>query len=495
MACYPEQGVKRRLGKYTLLATLGNGGMADVYLALVGGPVAGFAKLAVVKQIRQHLAEDHEFIAMLREEARLSARLNHPNVVQVHDVGVDDGHHYLAMEYLDGQPLHRLLHRAQKARPRLRKDAIYLVISDALKGLHYAHELTDFDGTPFAIVHRDVNPQNVFVTYDGQVKLVDFGIAKANGRATETRQGFVRGKIRYMSPEQARGTAMDRRTDIFAAGIMLWQAAVGKRFWGSMTDDAIMQSLITGSYEPSPRAVDESVPEAIDAICKKALVPNPDDRYATAADMRADLEAFLGDREVEARRELVSAIGTLFAKERAELRAIVESSAASASMATSTGAMLVATAPEAREAVETTRPLEAFAPQPAAEIGPPKPRRFRLGGLVAAAALVVTLAVISFDPGLVVGRGTTTKLAPAVAVEERCSFASTTETTSLAPKPVEPPPARVETPPRKPPPRVRARPPLVRRWTAPPRPAKDSKEKPVRPKDGSLEIDTTDPWR
>ncbi len=316
------------VGGYRLIARLGQGGTADVFLAFAEGPRgSGFAKLAVVKRLRQNLAEDPEFVSMLMDEGRVTARLSHPNVVQLFEVGRDGEDYFLAMEHLDGQPLHHIERRAAKTGRELPRELYYAVISDVLAGLHHAHELADFDGTPLGIVHRDVTPHNIFVTYAGQVKVVDFGIAKAVGRLTETRQGIVKGKVRYMSPEQAAGGTLDRRTDIFAAGVLLYKAASGQKFWATRDEFEIPQALVDGDYDPSPRAVNPDVPEAIDAICRKALAFRPEDRYATAADMQADIERFLGSRSASTHRELGTILQELFEKERANLRAVLESSA------------------------------------------------------------------------------------------------------------------------------------------------------------------------
>ncbi|MDB4943645.1 MAG: serine/threonine protein kinase [Labilithrix sp.] len=341
-------------GKYRLIAELGHGGMADVFLAVIAGPVgSGFSKLTVIKRLRQNLAEEAEFIEMLVDEARISARLNHPNVVQTNEVGSVGSHYFLAMEYLDGQPLHRIQHRAmQKAKlandpahaarraeaeggpastALLAADPFpkayqYLVIADTLAGLHHAHELADYDGTPLEIVHRDVTPHNVFVTYEGQVKVVDFGIAKAAGRASETRQGVVKGKVRFMAPEQAMGQPVDRRADIYSVGIMLWEAATGRRLWKDLDDLAVVKALVTGNVPTSPRTIDPNVPEAIDRICQKALASDRDERYATAEDFRVDLEQYLAEsgQLVNARRKLGACVSELFTDKRAEIRAVIE---------------------------------------------------------------------------------------------------------------------------------------------------------------------------
>ena len=321
------------LGSYRLIAELGHGGMADVFLAAAEGPLgSGFTKLAVVKKLRSHLAEDPEFVAMLMDEARITARLSHPNVVQLFEVGHEDENFFLAMEFLEGQPLHRVRQRVKKTGADIPVEAYYAIVSDVLAGLHHAHELQDYDGTPLEVAHRDVTPHNIFVTYNGTVKVLDFGIAKATGRRTETQLGTVKGKVRYMSPEQASGDVVDRRTDIFAAGIILWNVATGSSIWGDMSDVDVAKTLRSGEYEVtrSPRLFAPGVPEAIDAICQKALAFRREDRYATADEMRADLESFLGRGSNEARKRLASAMNELFVSDRAQLRAVLEASALTA---------------------------------------------------------------------------------------------------------------------------------------------------------------------
>jgi eukaryotic-like serine/threonine-protein kinase len=337
-----------KFGKYRLIAELGHGGMADVFLAVMAGPEgSGFSKLTVVKRLRQNLADEPEFVEMLVDEARISARLNHPNVVQTNEVGAVGNQYFLAMEYLDGQPLHRIQHRAAQIAQRnaaaaaaapsvppasmvlggvLPKECQYLVMVDTLAGLHHAHELTDYDGSSLEIVHRDVTPHNVFVTYQGQVKVVDFGIAKAVGRASETRQGVVKGKVRYMAPEQAMGAAVDRRADVFSVGVMLWEVAAGRRLWKDVDDISIVQALIAGNIPLSPKELDPAIPDEIDRICRRALAPRPNDRYASAEEMRFDLEQFLAESGalVHARRRLGAVVTELFADKRNEIRAIIE---------------------------------------------------------------------------------------------------------------------------------------------------------------------------
>jgi serine/threonine protein kinase len=316
------------LGAYRLIAELGHGGMADVFLAAAEGPAgSGFTKLAVVKKLRSHLAEDPEFVAMLMDEARITARLSHPNVVQLFEMGRAGEAYFLAMEFLEGQPLHRVEQRVERLGADVPREAYCAIVSDVLAGLHHAHELTDYDGKPLEVAHRDVTPHNVFVTYEGAVKVLDFGIAKATGRACVTQAGTVKGKVRYMSPEQACGADVDRRTDIFACGVILWNVATGSRLWLDRSDAEVAQALRDGDYEPSPRSLFPAVPEELDAICRKALAFRREDRYATADDMRAALEAFLGRGAIDARKKLASAMKDLFVSERAKLRGVLETSA------------------------------------------------------------------------------------------------------------------------------------------------------------------------
>jgi serine/threonine-protein kinase len=310
------------LGRYRLVAELAQGGMAAVYLAVARGP-AGFNKLLVIKEIRREIAEDPEFLTMFLDEARLAARLNHPNVVQTNEIGCDDGRYFIAMEYVDGQPLSRVLHR-------LRHDGGFplgchlRILIEALAGLHHAHELCDYDGVPLEVVHRDATPHNVLVGYDGQVKIVDFGIAKALSSSSETRAGMLKGKVAYMAPEQVLGERLDRRADIFAVGVMLWEAIVGRRLYYGKNDIEIMQQ-VTGGQIPSPRTIRPGIPARLEAICMTALALRREDRFGSAADLMGSLESFL---EEQGDRSTVRSAGKLiamhFSAERARVKGIVE---------------------------------------------------------------------------------------------------------------------------------------------------------------------------
>ena len=310
-----------RVGKYRIIAKLGQGGMATVFLSVVPGP-AGFNKLLVVKILKEDLAHDSDFLGMFLNEARLAARLNHPNVVQTYEVGLEDGQHFLAMDYLDGQPLHAILRRATRAKMPL--DLHVRIIADALAGLHYAHTLRDFDGTPLSVVHRDVSPQNVFVTYDGQVKLVDFGIAKAAGAATTTQSGVFKGKLSYVAPEQAGFEAVDARADIFSVGVMLWEAMASQRFAQGDAQTAIMARRLSGT-EPRIRDVVPDADSELSDICDRAMAHKAADRYQSADAFRVALENFLDrfSRRVGS-REVGEYVSTLFHEEREKIRTIID---------------------------------------------------------------------------------------------------------------------------------------------------------------------------
>ena len=303
----------RAFGKYRLIAPIGTGGMAEVYLAVNNDGGARFAKLVVIKKLKDYLAHDREFMTMLVDEARIAARLNHPNVIQTLDVGETDGQPFLTMEYLDGQPLHRF----RRHREHLPPGMLPSILVDVLAGLHHAHELKDFDGTPLSIIHRDVAPQNIFVSYEGQVKLVDFGIAKAVGRSSETRPGVLKGKIAYMAPEQAAGISVDRRADLFSIGVILYEFATGVRLWEGRSDAELIRRLVGAEIPSSPRAVNPKVDEELDRICRKALAYVPDDRYATALELQGDLEAYLEKTGTRcSAREIGDFVAAQFAEER-----------------------------------------------------------------------------------------------------------------------------------------------------------------------------------
>jgi serine/threonine-protein kinase len=320
----------RTFGKYTLLAKLATGGMAEIFLARMKG-VAGFEKQVVIKRILPQYADDEQFVAMFLDEARIAARISHPNVCQVYELGEVDGQYFLAMEYLEGIPLTTVLRKVTKdgLPPDLR--LVTALVVQACEGLHNAHELKELDGQPIGVVHRDISPQNLFVTIDGTVKVLDFGIAKATGASAKTRTGTVKGKYAYMSPEQLRGEALDRRSDVFALGVVLFESATGRRLFHRDTDYLIFKA-ITDEPIPSVRDLRPDIPPALAMAAHKSLARNRDERTATAralgqAIARA-MEPYGGMMSPLAIAEFVE---TTFAEEVARVRgkiatAVVESS-------------------------------------------------------------------------------------------------------------------------------------------------------------------------
>ncbi len=313
-------GTRRAVGfgNYRLFARLGSGGMADVYLAIAHGAM-DVNRLVVVKRLREEHANDTTTRAMFLDEARLAARLNHPNVIQTFEAGSENGSYFLAMEYVDGQPLSRVLTALKREGKLLEPRQAARICSDFLNGLHYAHELKDFDGTPLGIVHRDVSPQNVMVSCDGVVKLVDFGIAKAAG-TPQTEHGVFKGKVAFMAPEQVRAENVDRRADLFAAGIILWEAVTGKHLMAESTPAATLYNLLQKEI-PRASEVNPDVPPALDAIIARALQREVRDRYQTAKEMRDELEAFVVSAGGVQNETLGNLVTTLFADTREKVQA------------------------------------------------------------------------------------------------------------------------------------------------------------------------------
>jgi serine/threonine-protein kinase len=311
-------------GRFKFIGEIGRGGMANVYLTATRGALGGFQKLVVIKLLRADLAEEQEFRQMFLAEARLAARLNHPHVVQTYDVGEDDGRYYLAMEYVDGQTLETARRSAEASRlfpPRLQLQVLVHILS----GLHYAHELKDYDGKPLNVVHRDVTPSNILLGYDGRVKLVDFGVAKALDSGTQTRAGVVKGKTGYMAPEAFTDSGhVDRRADVYSVGMLLWETLVGRRMWKHLGSTDRLQRAIEGQIEPLRQLVPE-VPQKLEQICLKALQLRPEDRYATAAELQMDLEGYLERHPPRVSdREIGVALNEAFADDRKQITSVIE---------------------------------------------------------------------------------------------------------------------------------------------------------------------------
>jgi serine/threonine-protein kinase len=330
-----DSGGALSFGKYQPFATLGRGGMADVFLTVARGPM-GFNKLAVVKRLRQALAEEVGFRTMFLDEARLAARLNHPNIVHTYEVGEHNGAYFIAMEFLEGQSLNKVIKEASKRRENIPPTLCARVVAEALSGLHYAHELRDYDGRPLTVIHRDVSPHNVFVTYDGHTKMVDFGIAKAALSSTETEVGVLKGKVAYMSPEQAAAGPIDCRADIFPMGIVLWEMLTGKRL---MVGDSAAQTLhrLMNMEIPRVSSVMPEIDPMLDEIVARSLQKDPGYRFQTAAEFRDALEAYIARSGMAARQDDVSRLMLrLFGKVKEEVQRQVQKHMATITRANST---------------------------------------------------------------------------------------------------------------------------------------------------------------
>ncbi len=312
-----------KLGKYRVIAELGTGGMANVYLGLSEG-ASGFKKLVVIKSLREHLANSPEFCQMLLDEARLAARLSHPNVVQTNEVGSYAGRPALVMEYLEGQPLSAVLSRSRNGE-RMPLSMHLKIIAEALVGLDYAHELTDYDGSPLNLVHRDVSPSNVFVTFDGNVKVLDFGIAKAATSSHNTNTGELKGKIAYMAPEQMLGEKIiDRRADLFAVGVMIWEAVAGRRMWEGCNEVTIMRRVLNDQV-PKLTEVNPDAPEGLVRICERALAVDRSKRYETASEFERDVDAALAQlADTVKMKDIGKYVASMFADVRSRTRKVIE---------------------------------------------------------------------------------------------------------------------------------------------------------------------------
>jgi len=303
----------RRVGQYDVLARLGRGGMAEVFLAVAGAELEDFRKLVVLKVLHEDLSEDAEYIEMFRREARIAARLSHPNVVHTYTVGHHDGRDHIVMEYLEGVSLGTLLKRGKhlSAAQRL---PILRGLCDALAGLHYVHEFRDYDGRHLSLVHRDFKPGNIYITFDGQVKVLDFGLAKVLAAAEVTASAIVKGTVHYMAPEALDKTrVIDRRVDVFAAGLIAVEVAKGCRLWGDLDHLQILRCLAQGDLPEVECADGVRLDPKFVAICKRAAATRVDERHSTALALKEDLERWLQTQtEPHGRDDLARLVQELF---------------------------------------------------------------------------------------------------------------------------------------------------------------------------------------
>jgi serine/threonine-protein kinase len=393
----------RTIGRYKLFGEIAAGGMAAVHLGKLMG-VAGFARTVAVKRLHAQYAKDPDFRSMFLDEARLAARIRHPNVVPTLDIVETDGEIFLVMEYVQGASLSRLLRSAQSAGTPPDPWLVATILSGVLHGLHAAHEARSETDEPLEIVHRDVSPQNVLVGIDGTPRLLDFGVAKAVGRLQTTREGQVKGKFGYMAPEQIRGRDVTRQADIFAVGVVAWEALTGRRLFLADNDAAVIHAVM---YDPIKRAseVAPELPPELDAVVMRALERDPARRYATAREMALELERLGG---IAPASEVAAWVDSLAHTE------LVERQSRIAELERSSSEVLSLSPPVALEVTGTglhsdvssiaVAPL--FAP-------PPGPARSRWA---MAAGLFVAGAVIALTLALLVTRGHAPSAASASAV-------------------------------------------------------------------------------
>lgn len=413
-------------GQYQLQKKLATGGMAEVWLARQTG-IQGFNRHVVIKRILPHLAEDPEFVHMFLNEAKIASRFNHPNIAQIYDLGETAGTYYIAMEFIHGEDLGRIMRRAFKSGQWVARALAIRIIADACAGLHYAHSRTDEQGRPLKVVHRDISPQNILVSFDGSVKLVDFGIAKASDQASNTRSGSLKGKFAYMAPEQAQGKPLDNRSDLFALGLVLYELVTGVRPLKRDSELSTLQAALECVIE-APSVVAE-VPTEIDEVVMHALAKNPHDRYRDARQFQMALEQLLVTEGTVATSVQVSELMEhLFADRLAEE---ARSGAPAPPSASSTSNVV---APQAQQLTMGSVPTEYDAPRPSpvgVTIAPSPPR-------TASVALSETVASPS-------GRmGSSARLASIASTS--LSGAAMRPATVAAPPPVRPsPPVRPPT--------------------------------------------------
>ncbi|MGE0867897.1 MAG: serine/threonine protein kinase [Kofleriaceae bacterium] len=289
-------GVGGSLGKYQLISRLAIGGMAEIFVARATG-IEGFEKLVVLKRILPQLAGDSHFIRMFLREARLAATLHHQNIAQVYDIGRVGGTYFFTMEYIHGVDLRHLLRASEPHGAAPLAETLSIIVG-AAAGLHHAHDKRDGNGEPLGLVHRDVSPSNVLVGYDGSVKVVDFGIAQATALRGETRPGTIKGKVSYMSPEQCQGRPLDRRSDIFALGIILYELSTGQYLFKGDGELQVMRKIVDEEIPP-PSSRHPGYPPELERVVMRALRRDPDERYETAQDLQLDLEELAAERRLK----------------------------------------------------------------------------------------------------------------------------------------------------------------------------------------------------
>ncbi len=365
-----------RFGQYEILERIAAGGMAELYKAKRTG-VEGFQKIVAIKKILPHLADDEEFVTMFADEAKLAAQLNHPNIIHIYDLGkIQAGGYFIAMEFVDGRDLRAIEQSTRELTLPLPVPLAVYIASKVASALDYAHRRRDAEGHELNIVHRDVSPQNILISYEGEIKLCDFGIAKAASKASQTQSGALKGKMQYMSPEQAWGRPIDRRSDLFSLGVVLHELLTGERLFRGDTDINILEKVRNADVSPPSRANPE-VPHNLDTVVLKALAKDPEDRYANASDLLRDLDSVLysytpapGSADVAIYLHRLQAEETAMTEVKArEAAQAVHEAEPTARKRKSKGA------PVSRKTGTTTRAAEPPAAPPKAPPPPPSPPR------------------------------------------------------------------------------------------------------------------------
>lgn len=307
---------KMIIGRYALVERLGVGGMGEVYLAHKTGP-GGFEKWVAIKRIHPQYLEDESYVHMFLDEARIAAAVHHPNVAQVFDLGQEGDEYFIAMEYLHGEHLASFLKRLREHREKMDWCLAAHVISRIAQALHAAHQATTSAGEPLRLVHRDVSPHNIFLTYAGNIKLTDFGVAQAINRLAKTKTGGIKGKVAYMAPEQVLGLELDHRADVFSLGAVLWELIFDRTLFAGESDAAILMQVAKGQV-PKPSSILSTLPARLEAILLHALAKEPDQRYGSALEMASDLDEFIKTQgRIVTPRDIAWQMERMFADEKA----------------------------------------------------------------------------------------------------------------------------------------------------------------------------------
>ncbi|HPC82694.1 MAG TPA: TonB family protein [Thermoanaerobaculaceae bacterium] len=434
----PPERVGTPFGQYDLIEPIATGGMAEVFKARMRG-VEGFQKIVAIKRILPHLTDNDEFVTMFIDEAKLAAQLQHPNIIHIYDLGKLERSYYIAMEYIDGRDLRSILRMLEEKERRLPLGLALFIASRLAAALDYAHRKRDLQGRDMVLVHRDVSPQNVLISYDGDIKLCDFGIAKAASKASHTRAGALKGKLQYMSPEQAWGKDLDLRSDIFSLGLVLYEMLTGRKAFAGDSELSILEQVRSPRITP-PRDIDPAIPPEVERVVMKALKENREERYQTAGELAADLNNILQSiRPAPGASELGAFLAELQGRERATTGVVAPAPRPAA---------VPQPPPPAPPAAPAAKPKPA--PAPAAPAAPRVPsleisqvvapqRRIPVG-LVAGAAVVVIAVVLAV---LFLSRERKPAPAPDVSqvVQEAISSMQLTPTPAAEPEQPTPPPA------------------------------------------------------